>query len=192
MNKLYLFFLLLFLYTALPFLNAQETSKPNLTYGIGYGYFQSTQLVNGDGKILSTGVEVPVWKDKIRFSPNLSIGFLNASSFYGNFDQWMNPINLDIPVSFDIVRLGSFSLQTSIGVFINNTQGYINYDYYTWDTRSIPRFRNFWAMGACANIGFRIMPKKWKVGIELTPIQVHYGFIDFRQFDTSMGIIVKL
>lgn len=186
--------LLLSLYLSVHILSAQaqEHNKVNLKYGIGYGYFQSTHYVSGSGKTLSTGVEIPLWKDRIRFNPSLNIGMLSTKSEFGSDDQWMNPVNLDVPVSFDALRLGAFSLQTTLGLFINNTQGYINTNDYTWDYQAISRYRNFWALGLCGNIGIRIMPTKWKVGVEMIPFQVRYGFIDYWQFESTLGLIVKL
>lgn len=53
---------------------SQESKKSSVKIGIGAGFSESTNCT-GMGTMYSIGYQRNIWKDRLRFNPNLSLGF---------------------------------------------------------------------------------------------------------------------
>ncbi len=165
-------------------------SKNILKYGIGIGVSDGHRTTGGGG-LLSVGYQLDLWKDRLRFNPNLTFGYFNAKHVQDVRDQWFNSINLETILYFDVIRLKAFSLTIGAGGLINNTKGLLGTGGYP-PSEINSDYISDWHYGGFLGGGFRINPKNSRIAIEIMPLNFHVGPDYYMEGFAKIGLEVKL
>lgn len=162
-------------------MNSQNTENKSLKFGAGLGYSQSDNT-NGTGSLYSVGYQQDIWKDKLRFNPNLSLGFYRPKFIIGLPDQYFNSINLNANLNFDLIRLGRLSLLVYAGGEAGITQGYVS---------TIGSVNDF-HLGVDFGGGIRIDSKSRKTALNILPFNFRVGYPNFIESYLKLEFDVKL
>ena len=92
----------------------QSFSKNSIKTGIGFGASMSKRI-DGFGFVYSIGYQRDIWKDRLRFNPNYSIGHYSSRFTLDARDQYFNSINIEAKFYYDIIKIKSFSLVLGAG-----------------------------------------------------------------------------
>lgn len=177
-NKTSLCIFLLFITISL---NSQNTKNESVKLGAGLGYSQSDNFT-GIGSLYSIGYQQDIWKDRLRFNPNLSLGFYSPIFIIGLPDQYFNSINLNANLNYDLVKLGRFSLLVYAGGEAGISQGNIS---------SNGSFYDF-HLGADFGGGLRINSKSKKTAFNILPFNFRFGYPNFIESYLKLELDIKL
>ena len=103
----------------------QNFTKKSIKLGLGVGIHMGNNT-GGSGLVYTVGFQKEIWKDRLRFNPNFSIGQYSSKVLpKGGRDQHFNSLSLDAKLFFDLIKIESFSFVVGCGGFLNNTRGLI-------------------------------------------------------------------
>ncbi len=156
--------------------NAQtsEFSKNSIKVGVGIGaYFDDVN--EGFGALYSVGYQREIWKDRLRFNPNFSIGNYTAKNITDVPDLYFTSSNLEANLNYDLVRVNAFSLVVACGAAVNRIKGLKG----TGGDGDVPKMTSSYIsnyrFGANLAGGFRVnLPDKRTV-INIIPINFRFG-----------------
>lgn len=77
---------------------SQEYSRSSLTYYIGKGSSDVGEPV-GEGFFGGAGYQLNIWKDRLRFNPNISMGYYDAEHYLDLPDEMHFSINIEADFS---------------------------------------------------------------------------------------------
>ncbi|MFT3751874.1 MAG: hypothetical protein QM800_03010 [Paludibacter sp.] len=170
----------LFLFIAFT-MSSQSTENKSLKIGGGLGYSQSDNCF-GTGTLYSIGYQQNIWKDRLRFNPNLSLGFYRPLFITDIPDQYFNSINLNANLNLDLIRLSRLSLLIYAGGEAGMTQGYVS---------TIGSVNDF-HLGVDFGGGIRINSKSKKTALNILPFNFRFGYPNFMESYLKLEFDVKL
>jgi hypothetical protein len=156
-------------------LHSQDFTKNSIKLGFGIGASMGYNT-DGLGFIYSVGYQREIWRDRLRLSPNFSIGHYSSKFIMDSRDQFFNSINLETNIFFDLIKIKAFSLVIGTGALINNSRGLKgaggDYDY-TGQVYS--EYVSDFHFGGYIGGGFRINSPDRRTAINIMPINIHFG-----------------
>ncbi|MGZ5302850.1 MAG: hypothetical protein ACXWDO_01925 [Bacteroidia bacterium] len=182
--------ILLFFCLATVYCNAQDTlfSKNSLKFGAGLGFADDgrNSLV-GIGTSYFVGYQRNIWRERFRFSPQISFGIYSSKGADDVPDQFFNVINFQNNLYFDLVKYKAVSIVIAGGFFMNTNRGLIAQSRYR-NTRYFIEYN----IGASGGTGFRINPKNKRLALDLMLLNLNYASSDFTESGIKIGIDYKL
>ncbi len=178
-------------------INAQEFSKNNLKIGLGYGA-SGENPHNGFGLCYSLGFQKEIWRDRLRFNPNFSIGTYNSKMILDARDVYFTSINLSANLFFDAIKIKSFSLVLGCGIIGNHISGLLGTVEIVYCGNDIPPpspksdFYNKYHIAGYLGGGFRINPPGKRIAINIMPLNIHVGNNDFVEIHGKIELDIKL
>lgn len=160
---------------------SQKAENKSIKIGAGLGYSQSFNFT-GIGTQYSFGYQRDIWKDRLRFNPNLSLGFYQPLFITDIPEQYFNAINLNANLNLDIIRLGRLSLLVYAGGEAGITQGYVETE------GSMNDFHLGFDFGA----GFRIDNKNKKTVLNILPFNFRVGYPNIIESYLKLELDIKL
>ena len=189
------FFVLLLLVSMTMY--SQNIVNKSLKIGAGLGLSQSDNCT-GMGTLYSFGYQRDIWKDRLRFNPNLSLGFYSPVFITDLPEQYFNSINLNVNLNFDIIKIGWFSLLVYAGAEAGIVQGYVgtggmpefdeNGSYYSRGSYYVNDFH----IGGDFGGGFRINSKSQKIAINVLPFNFRVGYPNYMEAYWKLEVDVKI
>lgn len=188
-----LIYLLLFILVLLPFseTHGQEFSKSSIKIGLGAGV-SSGYYMDGVGLVYTIGYQKDIWKDRLRFNPNFSIGNYTSPRYSDGRDQYFSSINLEANLYFDIVKANSISLVVGGGAMINNSRGLLGTG--GMEDSTSPQYSEYFSkyyFGGILSGGFRINPPNKRIAINILPLNIHFGK-ELSEMNVKVEIDIKL
>jgi hypothetical protein len=192
--KQLLFFLILF-FTIPSY--AQNTSTKSLKFGAGIGFAESENCT-GIGTHYSIGYQKNIYKDRLRFNPNISVGFYSPIFITDLPDQYFNSININANLNYDIIKIRRFSVLIYGGIETGIVQGYVGSggmpfedengnlssgmnDYYIHDFH----------IGGNLGAGFRILSKSQNTAFNFLPFNFRIGYPRFIEAFYKLEVDIK-
>jgi hypothetical protein len=171
----------------------QDFSKNSIKIGLGGG--ASMDGTNdGAGFIYSLGYQLDMWKGRLRFNPNFSIGHYSSKFITDARDQYFISRNIETNLYLDLIKIKAFSLVAGCGGVVCNLKGLkgteVTYGMYMPQQKS-EYFSNYY-YGAYLGGGFRINPPSRRIAFNIMPINIHVGNSYFTEFYAKFEIDVKL
>ena len=179
-------------------LNSQNIVNKSLKIGGGFGLSESDNCT-GMGTLYSLGYQQDIWKDRLRFNPNFSLGFYSPVFITDLPDQYFNSINLNANLNFDIIKIGWFSLIVYAGAETGIVQGYVETgggvpslsntnSYYSIGSHYVHDYH----IGGDFGGGFRINSKKQKIAVNILPLNLRVGYPNFIETYWKLELDVKI
>jgi hypothetical protein len=103
--------------------NAQENNDLSLTYGVGYGYIELKEQIEGVGTHIAIGVNYKFLHQRVSISPNLQFGAYSSGRNQFQRDEYFNDIHLDVLLNYSLIRYKSLSLNINAGGLIGISRG---------------------------------------------------------------------
>jgi hypothetical protein len=155
----------------------QGFTKNTLKLGTGPG---ASMGVNNDGLGInfSIGYQREVWKDRLRLNPNFSIGSYSSRFVMDARDQHFNSINLESNLSYDLIRVNTFSIVIGTGLILNNSRGLLGTggkEDYTDPNPVSSEYFSHYRIGGYLGAGFRINSPNKRTAISIMPLNLHFG-----------------
>ena len=169
----------------------QEFSKSSIKIGLGAGV-SSGYYMDGLGLVYTIGYQKEIWKDRLRFNPNFSIGNYSSKMFSDGRDQCFNSINLEANLYYDIAKLNSFSLVIGCGTMINNSKGLLGTG--GMDASTSPQSSEYFSkyyLGGNLSGGFRINSPNKRTAINIFPINIHFAK-ELTELNVKIEVDIKL
>lgn len=160
--------------------------------GIGPGVSMGINT-DGLGINFSIGYQREVWKDRLRFNPNFSIGSYSSRFVMDARDQHFNSVNLESNLFYDLIRVKTFSIVVGIGVFLNNSRGLLGTggkDNYTDPNPVSSEYFSYYHMGGYLGAGFRVNTPNKRTAISIMPLNLHFGK-DFTEQHIRVEVDIK-
>jgi hypothetical protein len=172
--------------------SGQEFTKSTLTLGTGPG---ASMGVNNDGLGInfSIGYQREIWKDRLRFNPNLSIGSYSSKFVMDAKDQYFNSLNLESNLFYDLLRVNTFSIVVGTGLILNNSRGLSGTggkDDYTDSNPVSSEYFSYYHLGGYLGAGFRINSPNKLTAISIMPLNLHFGK-DFLEQHVRVDVDIK-
>lgn len=187
--KLKLFILLLLTSFYFRSVYSQEFSKNYLTYGCGIGFSDGSGLVGG-GLAMQIGYKRDIWKDRLRFSPNLLVGAYRSEGIMDVREQYFNSVSLRLSMDYDIVRYKIFGLNIETGGLINASRGLKGTGGEFQVNES--EYVNEWNYGIIIAGGLKIAPQNRNIMINLIPLTLHFGLDYFAEMHALIRLEYRL
>ncbi|MFW5700802.1 MAG: hypothetical protein ACOCWM_03845 [Cyclobacteriaceae bacterium] len=187
--RLRLFFLLLISPFFLGSIYSQEFSRNYLTYGCGVGMSDGSGFVGG-GLAMQIGYKRDIWKDRLRFSPNLLIGAYRSEGITDVREQYFNSVSLRLIMDYDIVRYKMLGLNIETGGLLNATRGLKGTGGEFQANES--EYVNEWNYGIIIAGGLKIAPKNKNIAINLIPLTLHFGLDYFAEMHAMIRLEYRL
>lgn len=183
--------MILFLFTIIT-VSGQSFSKNSIKLGSGLGFSLSDEFV-GSGIYYTIGYQREIWRDRLRFNPNFSIGSYSTLFVQDAPDEYFNSINLESNFFFDLLKAKSFSLVVGTGGFLNNSKGLIGSggDLSGNSQNNSSRYSSAFYYGIHLSGGFRINPSNKRLAVNILPITVHIGNKEFAEISTKIEFDLK-
>ncbi len=165
--------------------------------GIGAGMSQSLNSI-GMGTMYSIGYHRNIWKDRLRFNPNLSLGFYSPMYITDQPDQYFNSININATLNYDLIRIQRFSIVIYAGIEAGKTQGYVGTggmpDYS--DIGPIPQKNSYYVhdyhIGGNIGGGFRLVSKSRKTAFNILPFNIRLGYPHFIEGHLKLEVDINI
>ncbi len=177
----------------------QQLSKNSLTYGLGFGLSDSDNKdYFGIGPAFMFGYKRDLLKDRIRFSPNLTMGKYRDGMKDGSRDIHYNTLSLNLAFEFDILRYKAVSVTAETGPFLGSTTGLkgtgTEFDGVTSATKTFTQSESIkhTTIGAIAGLGLRIAPLKSRYAVKITPLNIHKGSGGLTELHSFISLDLKL
>lgn len=171
----------------------REFSKNSIKTGFGVGMSAGCNT-DGVGFVYTIGYQREIWKDRLRFNPNFSIGHYNSKFILDARDQYFNSINIEANLYYDVIKAKSFSIVLGCGGLVNNTKGLKGAGGYPEDSQEpvTSEYVNNFHIGAYVGGGFRINPPNKRTAITIMPVNLHIGTNTFAEFHPKIELDFKL
>lgn len=199
-NKLFIIILLLAAIST----QSQELKKISVKIGIGAGMSQSENCI-GTGTMYSVGYQRNIWKDRLRFNPNLSLGFYSPVFITDQADQYFNSINVNANLNYDLIRIKRFSVVVYAGVEAGKTQGYVRtggyYDYggyspygngYVISNTQNSHYVHDYHIGGNVGAGLRLISRSGKTAFSILPFNFRVGYPDFVEAHLKLEVDINI
>ena len=131
-------------------------------------------------------MDITIWKDKLRFNPNFSIGQYSSKLFPTSAkNQYFNSFNLGSYFFLDLFKIKTVSIVLGTGVFVNNSRGlrgtgieveFSPENYYS-------SYVNDYHFGGYFGGALRINPRDKRLAINIMPVNVHVGLNKFFEYN---------
>ncbi|MDA3928705.1 MAG: hypothetical protein PF541_07065, partial [Prolixibacteraceae bacterium] len=172
----------------------QDYSKNSIKLGFGLGVHMGNNT-DGSGLVYTMGYQKEIWKDRLRFNPNFSIGQYSSKFLpLDARDQYFNSLNLEVNLYYDLIKIESFSIVVGCGGLINNSRGIKGTggrpDYSS--EKPISEYVNDYHFGGYLGGGFRINSQNKRTSINIMPLNIHFGTNYFLEFNPKIEIDIKL
>ena len=172
--------------------NNQDFSKNSLKVGLGLGASMGSNT-DGGGFVYTIGYQTEIWKDRLRFNPNFSIGHYSSRFIMDARDQYFNSINIEANIYFDLIKIKSFSLVLGSGGLVNNSRG-LKGTGGDPDGNTEPQTSEYisdFHFGGYVGGGFRINSSSKRTAINILPINLHFGNNYFAEFHAKVELDFK-
>ncbi|NOU19515.1 MAG: hypothetical protein HOO91_18320 [Bacteroidales bacterium] len=174
-------------------LHSQDFTKNSIKLGFGIGASMGYNT-DGLGFIYSVGYQREIWRDRLRFSPNFSIGHYSSKFINDARDQYFNSINLETNLFFDLIKIRAFSIVIGTGALINNSRGLIGTggrpDYGSTE-QIYSEYLSDFHFGGYIGGGFRINSPDSRTAINIMPINIHFGNKYFMEQHVKIEFDIK-
>jgi hypothetical protein len=186
--KFSLFFI--FILLSITSAHAQDSlfSKNSIKFNAGLGFADDgPNFLSGTGTSYSVGYQRNIWRERLRFSPQISFGIYTSKGTQDVPDQFFNVINLQNNLYFDLVKYKAVSIVIAGGFFLNTNRGLI----------AQSRFRNSryfieYNIGGSGGTGFRINPKNKRLAFDFMLLNLNFASSDFTESGIKIGLDYKL
>jgi hypothetical protein len=170
----------------------QELSKNSFKVGFGLGASMGNNT-DGGGFVYTLGYQREIWKDRLRFNPNFSIGHYSSKFILDARDQYFNSINIETNLYYDLIKIKSFSLVLGCGGLINNSRGLkgTGGDLGGYTERQTSEYVSDFHFGGYFGGGFRINAIDKRTAINIMPINLHFGNNYFAEFHAKIELDFK-
>lgn len=199
-NKLFIIILMLAAIST----QSQELKKSSVKIGIGAGFSESTNCT-GMGTMYSIGYQRNIWKDRLRFNPNLSLGFYSPVFITDQADQYFNSINVNANLNYDLIRIKRLSVVVYVGVEAGKTQGYVGtggyYDYYGYSGYGSGYGSSYtqnsyyvhdYHIGGNVGAGLRLISRSGKTAFNILPFNFRVGYPDFVEAHLKLEVDINI
>lgn len=156
--------MLLLTYSA--FSQDNKESKIKFKSGFNYGVV-SEQGTSHNGVSINTGIEINTGFDRIRFSPNLTIGYHQEDIDFSSINiysqqEYLYPLQLETNLYFDLIKSAdnSFAWILGLGAYANITIG----------------SGTMGSWGGYVGTGFNINPQDSRYSVEILPVNYMLGY----------------
>lgn len=194
--------LLILLLLASAIVQPQEYKSLALKLGVGAGMSQSSNCT-GMGTMYSVGYQRDIWKDRLRFNPNLSVGFYSPVFITDLPNQYFNSIIINANLNYDLIRINRFSVVVYAGLDVGITQGLIeNGSYYGNYSGYGSGYGNPYSqnsyyiqnyhVGGNLGGGFRILSKSKKTALNILPFNFRVGYLNFLESNLKLEIDINI
>jgi hypothetical protein len=173
---------------------SQSFTKNSIKTGLGFGVHTSGNT-DGLGIVYCFGYQREIWKDRLRFNPNLTIGQYGAKVLPTDArDQYFSSMNLETNFYFDLFKAGGFSLVLGSGLIINNTRGLIGTGGWQEDNYQPQNTEYFsdYCLGVNLAFGLRINPAKKRIAVNIMPLNLRLGTNGFMEQFARIEFDIKL
>lgn len=195
-NKLFFFIILLLASISA---QSQESKNQSLKFGMGVGMSQS-ETCTGMGTMYSVGYQCNIWKDRLRFNPNLSLGFYSPVFITDLPDEYFNSINLNANLNYDLIRIKRFSLVVYAGIEAGVTQGlvgsggYFDYGYsgYGSSYSQNSYYVHDYHIGGNFGGGIRFVSRSKKTAFNLLPFNFRVGYPEFVEAHLKLEVDINI
>lgn len=200
-NKL--FFLIISLIVSIS-AQSQGTKNQSLKIGIGAGFSESENCT-GMGTMYSVGLQRNIWKDRLRFNPNLSLGFYSPIMITDLPDQYFNSININANLNYDLIRIQRFSVVIYAGIEAGKTQGYVGsggyYDYggyspygngYVISNTQNSHYVHDYHLGGNFGGGLRFVSRSKKTAFNILPFNFRVGYPEFFEAHLKLEVDINI
>lgn len=169
---------------------SQGFTKNSLKYNLGIGISDIGELT-GFGYFGGVGHEIDIWKDRLRLTNTISIGYYNAKYVLDIPDEMHVSLNYKPGLSCDIIKYRAVSLTVGIGGDIERIHGLIGTGGYIDPVRN-SYYVDSWEFGAYLNAGLRICPKRSRIFFEFMPFNYSLLIGDHLSASSNISLGVKL
>jgi len=185
-------------------IQSQELKTNSIKIGIGAGISESSNCT-GMGTMYSVGLQRNIWKDRLRFNPNLSLGFYSPIMITDLPDQYFNSINLNANLNYDLIRIKRFSVVIYAGIEAGKTQGYVGsggyYDYggyspygngYVISNTQNSHYVHDYHIGGNVGAGLRLISRSGKTAFNILPFNIRVGYPDFMEAHLKLEVDINI
>ena len=170
-------------------MRAQQDEKApgymRTTLGLGFNGGWSEV---GTGYIFSIGREKSTGKNRrLRINPQLTLGEFRPFAVSDVPEQFFRITMLELNAHYDFIRIRSFSLVTSAGVFADYTRG-LAAAFATEHSYTRARYFYRFYTGGQISVAFRIAPSHGKWAFEWRPFTLYAGTGDFLLATMTIGM----
>jgi hypothetical protein len=171
-------------------INSQNVNR-SLKIGAGLGISENDNC-KGIGTLYSLGYQRDIWKDRLRFNPNLSLGFYSPAFIINIPEQYFNSINLNANLNFDVFRVGRFSFLVYAGTEVGIIQGYVGVGRMSESEENGSYYLRDFHIGGNYGGGFRINSKSKRTAINVLPLNFRIGYLNFMEAYLKLELDVKI
>ena len=150
-------------------------------------------ITDGLGINFSVGYQREIWKDRLRFNPNLSIGSYSSRFVNDARDQYFNSINFESNLFYDLIKVNTFSIVVGTGLLLNNSRGLIGTggkEDYTDPGPVSSAYFSYYRIAGYLGAGFRINSPNKRAAISIMPLNLHLGK-DFLEQHMRVEVDIK-
>lgn len=173
---------------------AQESdfSVHSIKLGLGFGANLGARM-EGVGMNYSVGYQREIWRDRLRFNPNFSIGHYSSWTISDARDEFFNVLNLEANMNYDLIRIEAFSLLVGTGVWGNMQFGLqgTGGDPDVVMTPQRSEFSHDFRFGIAAVGGFRIANPWRRTALNIILINLHIGNKDYLETHIKVELDIK-
>lgn len=179
-----------------PQLSAQNVAQQSVHLGGGSSHFATQGPFNGCGLLINAGWQKTLKNQSLRFSPDLTAGFYNNNCTDDAFRADYTSLTFRGIFNFDFIQSGNFAAFIGGGPVVNYSFGDLT-GLRTMNPNDprldlIPSRETQFHPGMTFNIGLRFMPKKYRLGFELIPVNAQFDFSDYSELIFQARFFYKL
>ena len=185
-----LLLLSIFIFLTINFAHAQDSifSKNSIKFSAGLGFADDgPNFLAGDGTSYSVGYQRNIWRERLRFSPQISFGIYTSKGAQDVPDQYFNTINFQNNLYFDIVKYKALSIVIAGGFFLNTNRGLIGQNRFSRSDYFIE-----YNIGGYGGTGFCINPKNKRLAFDIMLLNVNIAPSNFTESGIKVGLDYKL
>lgn len=177
-------------------INGQDFSKNSLKVGFGGG-LSSSSTFDGTGLTYCVGFQREIWKNRLRINPNLNFGSYDSRFLLDAGDMDFKEFSLETVLSYDLVRLGYFSIVINGGLIGGFSHGLISsagmpdldmVSPQPFVPYSVTDFQAGFSFGG----GLRINNPNKRIAVNLLPFNFHIGYPGYTGAHLKLEVDIKL
>ena len=177
-------------------LSAQNIARQSVHLGGGSSHFATQSPFNGCGLLINAGWQKTLKHQNFRFSPDLTAGFYNNNCTEDDFRADYTSLTIRGILNFDFIQSGNFAAFIGAGPVINYSFGDLtglrNLNPNDPRLELIPSRETQLHLGMAVNVGLRFMPKKYRLGFEMIPVNAQFDFSDYSELIFQARFFYKL
>ena len=147
-------------------------------------------FLSGAGTTYSVGYQRNIWKERLRYSPQISFGIYTSKGTNDVPEEYFNSINLHNNLYFDLLKYKAFSIVIAGGFFLNTNRGLKG-------TGGDPgrRYSEYFIeynFGGFGGTGFRINPKIKRLAFDFMLLNINIASSGFTESGIKISLDYKL